>query len=79
MKSSAPPPTDLRGLVRVEASVSPRVLQLLLQPPTLCPPLAHGLLGPGLQFIPGPHALLEQRLRLLLLCLPSALEKERRK
>lgn len=51
--------TDLRGLVGMELSLGPRLLQLLLQSFTLCPPLAHSLLGPGLQFISVPRALLE--------------------
>lgn len=51
--------TDLRSLVGMEVSLGPGVLQLLLQSFALCPPLAHGLLGPVLQFISAPRALLE--------------------
>lgn len=51
--------THLRGLVGMELSLGSRFLQLLLQSPALCPPLAYSLLGPGLQFISGPGALLD--------------------
>lgn len=49
--------TDLRGLVSMEVSLGSLFLQLLLQSLALCPPLAHSLLGPGLQFISASLAL----------------------
>lgn len=73
--TSATGPTDLRSLVHLEPSLGSLLFQLLLQPPTLCPPLAQSLLSSGLQLIPGLVALLEQCLFLLPLNLLFALEE----
>lgn len=60
----------------MKLSLGSHLLQLLLQSPALCPPPAHSLLGPGLQFISGPRALLKQCLHLPPLRLPSALKRQ---
>lgn len=70
--------TDLRGLVHLELSLGPLLLQLLLQSPTLCPPLPQSLLSSGLQLISALLALLEQCLLLLPLILLFALKEKRR-
>jgi len=67
--------TNLHSLVGMKLGRGSLLLQLLLKPPALRPPLAHGLLGSRLQFVSAPCALLEQRLRLSLLRLPSALKE----
>lgn len=67
--------TDLCCLVHLELSLGPLLLQLLLQSPTLCPPLPQSLLSSGLQLISGFVALLEQSLLLLPLNLLFALKE----